>query len=156
MLEMTRDPLMARWTSVPEDATIDDTRQFLFDVVPCGWSDGSNRVWAIEATDPASHQGRYCGNVDLRGQHLAEIGFALHPWARGRGWASRAVRLVTEWAFAHTEITEISWKSQVGNTGSLRVAQACGFTFYGTVPGGMRHRDAVIDAWLAVLRRPEA
>lgn len=154
MLEMSQDRLMTFWTSVPDPATLADTRQFAFEVVPAGWRDGSNRVWAIEAVDPATGQGRYCGNVDLRGERLAEIGFALHPWARGRGWAARAVRLAIDWGFTRGGIVEVSWKSLVGNIASWRVAQACGFTFYGTVPGGMRHHGSAADAWLAVARRP--
>src|SRR5690625_6680877 len=79
MLEMSQDRLMTFWTSVPDPATLADTRQFAFEVVPAGWRDGSNRVWAIEAVDPATGQGRYCGNVDLRGEQIGRA-----PW-RGTG-----------------------------------------------------------------------
>src|SRR5699024_84811 len=145
---------MTFWTSVPDPATLTDTRHFVFEVVPAGWRDGSKRVWAIEAVDPAAGQGRYCGKVDFRGERLAEVGFASHSWSRGSGWADREVRLAIDWGVARGGIVEVSWKSLVGNIASWRVAQACGFTFYGTVPDGIRHRGSAADAWLAVLRRP--
>src|SRR5699024_10836507 len=114
MLEMSHDRLMTFWTSVPDPATLAHTRHFVFEVVPVGWRDGANRVWAIEAVDPATGQGLYCGNVDLRGERLAEIGFALHPWARGRGRAARAVRLAIDWGFARGGIVEGAGKSLGG------------------------------------------
>src|SRR5262249_25699505 len=61
------------------------------------WREGSWAVFRIadRATD------RVVGGVNLRfaGDETAEVSYFLHPSARGRGWATRAVLLVSRWAF---------------------------------------------------------
>lgn len=151
VLAMSLDPATVQWTEVPQESTMDSTRHFVFDVIPRGWADGSNRGWAIEAHDPALGAGRFAGNIDIRGHGNADIGFALHPWARGRGLMHRAIRLAGEWAFGHADIDQIRWKSHAGNDSSWQVAAAAGFEFTGTVRAGITHRGQTYDAWTAVL-----
>ncbi len=150
MLEMAADPEMVRWTSVATPHTREMSEDFAFRTIPRGWDEGSNRVWAIEA------EGRYAGNVDVRQAPVADIGFALHPWARGRGIMARAVRLAVDWAFTEGGVEIVHWRSHVGNEASLRVAHATGFTLHGTTPGCLIERDKVIDAWTASIRFGDA
>jgi RimJ/RimL family protein N-acetyltransferase len=150
MLEMAQDPEMVRWTSVPPEQTRAMTEEYAFAVIPKGWDEGTNRCWAIEA------DGGFVGNIDVRGMPIADIGFALHPSARGRGLMVRAVRLATDWAFTHGGIEIVHWRAHVGNTASLRVAHATGFTLHGTTPGVLHERGQVLDAWTASLRFGDA
>ncbi|TXL57283.1 GNAT family N-acetyltransferase [Aeromicrobium terrae] len=150
MLEMAQDPEMVRWTSVPEEQTRAGTEEFAFAVIPKGWDQGTNRCWAIEA------DGGYVGNVDVRGMPIADIGFALHPSARGRGLMVRAVRLATDWAFTHGGVEIVHWRAHVGNVASLRVAHRTGFTLHGITPGILHERGQVIDAWTASRRFGDA
>ncbi len=101
--------------------------------------------WAVEAV------GRFAGSLDLRGQP-PEIGYALAPWARGRGYMTRAVRLATRWAFDEAGLPVVHWRAQAGNLGSWRVAHACGFAFQGELPLSIPHRGSLRDAWQALLR----
>jgi ribosomal-protein-alanine N-acetyltransferase len=144
--QMCSDPVFARWTGVPQPYTADDARRFVRDVVPAGWADASFRAWAVDAVDDDGHT-RYAGTVDIRSTPLAHVGFGLHPWARGRGVTTRAVRLATRWALESGGASVVHWRSQVGNVPSRRVAWACGFTFGGTVPRLLHERGAVLDAW---------
>jgi RimJ/RimL family protein N-acetyltransferase len=117
-----------------------------------GWDSGNHFGWAIQATDDTGRE-RFAGNVDIRGgKPIAKLGYALHPWARGRGLTVRAVRLATDWAFTEAGIEIIHWHSHVGNAPSLRVAYEAGFTLHGTIPGVLHERGRVIDAWTASLR----
>lgn len=144
--EMCSDPVFARWTSVPDPYTRDDARRFIRDVVPAGWQDASFRAWAIEATDDDGRT-RFAGTVDVRSTPITYVGFGLHPWARGRGITTRAVRLATRWAFDAGGSEAVHWRSRVGNVASRRVAWACGFSLGPTVPRLLLERGQTLDAW---------
>jgi RimJ/RimL family protein N-acetyltransferase len=150
IVEMCRDPQFARWTTVPQPYTRDHAKRFIRELVPEGWRRGDFRGWAIESTDDEGTS-RYAGNVDVRGVPVADIGFGLHRWARGRGVMTRAVRLAARWAFEHGDVAAIHWRADVGNLPSRRVAWACGFTFHGTVPRLLAERGEVVDAWIGSL-----
>ena len=146
MLEMANDPQMTRWTAIPTPHTRAMSEQFAFAVIPRGWDDGTIRGWAIEV------DGRYAGNVDIRQKPIADIGFALHPWARGRGVMAAAVRLAVDWALTEGGVEIVHWRSHVGNEASLRVAHATGFVLHGLVPGLLHERGQVLDAWTGSFR----
>jgi len=148
-VEMCRDPEFARWTSVPSPYTRDDAKRFIRDIVASGWERGDYRGWAIEAYDGETL--RFAGNVDVRGLPIADIGFGLHPWARGRGVMVRAVRLAALWAFEQGGVAALHWRARVGNLPSRRVAWATGFRFHGAVPRLLAERGEVVDAWIGSL-----
>jgi RimJ/RimL family protein N-acetyltransferase len=150
MLEMAQDPTMVRWTAVPTPHTREMSEQFALHHVPRGWDDGTARGWAIEV------DGRYAGNLDVRAQPIADIGFALHPAARGRGVVTRAVRLAVDWCLNHTPVEVVHWRAHVGNEASLRVAHATGFTLHGTTRGILHERGRVLDAWTGSIRFGDA
>lgn len=151
LLEMSTDPEMVRWTGIPVPHDRSMSEQFAFTVIPRGWEEGTHRGWAIEAIDDDGRP-RFAGNVDIRQKPIADIGFALHPWARGRGVMARAVRLAMDWALTEGGVEIVHWRSHVGNEASLRVAHATGFTLHGTTPGMLLERGHVLDAWTASFR----
>jgi RimJ/RimL family protein N-acetyltransferase len=151
MWEMTQDPDMQRWTAVPVPNTREMSEDFALRVGPEGWDAGTSRNWVVEAEDD-DDRARYAGNVDLRGGPVADVGFALHPWARGRGLMARAVRLAVDHGFTELGLEAVHWRAHVGNEASLRVAHACGFELVGTTPALLHERGRVVDAWTAVLR----
>ncbi len=150
MLDMARDPEAVRWTAIPTPHTREMSEQFAFEHIPSGWDQGTARGWAIEV------DGRFAGNLDLRGEPIGDVGFVLHPWARGRGAMVRAVRLAVDWAFTNTAIEIVHWRAHVGNEASLRVAHAAGFTLHGTTPGLLHERGQVLDAWTGSIRFGDA
>lgn len=151
MLQMANDPEMGRWTSVVQPHTREMSEEFAFTVIPRNWNEGSSRAWAIEAVGDDGVP-RYAGNLDLRGTTMTDVGFALHPWARGRGVMVRALRLVVDWAFAEGGAEIVHWKAHVGNEASLRVAHRAGFTLHAPIPGALLEKGSVIDAWTASIR----
>jgi ribosomal-protein-alanine N-acetyltransferase len=155
LVEMSTDAEMVRWTAIPPSYTLDTAEQLAFTALPRGWDDGTHRGWAIEAVDDDGRS-RFAGNVDVRHHPIADIGFALHPWARGRGIMARAVRLAVDWALTEGGVEIVHWRSHVGNQPSLRVAHATGFTLHGTTPGMLLERGQVIDAWTGSLRFGDA
>ncbi|MGA8986479.1 MAG: GNAT family N-acetyltransferase [Aeromicrobium sp.] len=151
MLELANDPEMIRWTAIPTPHTREMTEQFAFNVIPRGWDDRTHRGWAIEAQDETG-RARFAGNIDIRQSPIADIGFALHPWARGRGLMASAVRLAVDWALNEGGVEIVHWRSHVGNTASLRVAHQTGFTLHGLTPGMLHERGRVLDAWTGSIR----
>lgn len=150
IVEMCRDPFTKRWMSnLPDPYRPSDAEFFLQEVVAPGWRSGTSWGWAIEAIDDESP--RYAGNVDVHGGPDATIGFVLHPWARGRGVMSGAVRLALQWCFAEARVEVVTWTSQVGNVASRRVAWACGFSFHGTMPRVLGRIGPAVDAWVATV-----
>src|SRR6478672_10470405 len=84
LVEQGQDPQMVRWTTVPHPYGRDDAEAFL-GLVERGWADDGNRVWAVEAGDGRGAS-RFAGTISCRpaGDGIAEVGFGLHPAARGR------------------------------------------------------------------------
>jgi ribosomal-protein-alanine N-acetyltransferase len=150
MVEMCRDPEMVRWTSVPQPYGREHAEGFAHRIVPEGWARHDHRGWAIEALDDDG-TARFAGNVDVRGRPVADVGFALHPWARGRGVMHRAIRLATRWCFDEGEVAVVHWRAHVGNTASRRAAWRAGFTFDGTTPALLHERGRLLDAWVGHL-----
>lgn len=150
MLDMARDPEALRWTAIPTPHTREMSERFAFVHIPSGWNAGTARGWAIEV------DGRFAGNLDLRQEPIADIGFVLHEWARGRGAMVRAVRLAVDWALNNTAVEIVHWRAHVGNEASLRVAHAAGFTLHGTSPGILHERGRLLDAWTGSIRFGDA
>jgi len=145
MTQMGRDPESARWTTIPQPYDTSHSRSFIEEVVVPGW-ERHHRGWAIE------YEGRFAGNLDVRGKGVADVGFMLHPDARGHGVMVRALRLATRWVFDNTEVEVVHWRARVGNVASLRTAWAAGFRLDGVAPGFLYERDQVFDAWTGSIR----
>lgn len=84
-------------------------------------------------------------NVD---QERAAIGYWLAPHARGRGVATRTLRLLAGWAFDHLHLARLELTCAPDNVASQRVAARCGFTREGVLRSHVRfkgkRRDSVM------------
>jgi RimJ/RimL family protein N-acetyltransferase len=63
----------------------------------------------------------------------AEVGYWVAPTARGRGAATRAVRLLAPWAIRTLGLRRITAEIDVENEASQRVAERAGFTREGVL-----------------------
>ena len=95
------------------------------------------------------------GGCELRleGDGRAALSYWTFPAFRGRGFATRAVRLVTGWAFAHLEVARVELLIEPDNHASLAVARRAGFIREGVLRAhtsvGDRRADMV--SWSRVL-----
>ncbi len=154
IVEQANDPASQRWTTVPMPPggySLTDAAEFALELMPEGWVSGSTLGWAIEAEFGGRR--RFCGSIDLRlqGDGVAEVGFGLHPAARGRSIMSTALRLVRDYGFDVFGLAAIRWRAQVGNWASRRVASAAGFRFDGTIRKLLSHRGQRVDGWVATI-----
>jgi RimJ/RimL family protein N-acetyltransferase len=94
------------------------------------WLDGTGPTFAICGADD-----RCVGHVWLNhhGGDRWSIGYWLLPEARGHGFATRAVGLVSAWAFRDLGLTEPSLVTDGKNPRSQRVAERSGFKREGPV-----------------------
>ncbi|GAA4347023.1 GNAT family N-acetyltransferase [Angustibacter luteus] len=149
VLAMCSDPQVQRWTTVP----VPYERQHAVDFI-AGLESDDDLTWAVDATDDQGPP-RFAGNLSLRPNRTgaADLGYALAPWARGRGVMSRALRQALTWGFRAPEegglgLVVVHWQAHVGNWPSRRVAWACGIRVEGTVRGLCPQRGLQHDAWI--------
>jgi RimJ/RimL family protein N-acetyltransferase len=76
---------------------------------------------------------------------MAEIGYWLAPEARGRGAATRALRLLSRWTLREWPIGRLHLMADVDNTASQAVAERAGFTREGVMRSGMLARGVARD-----------
>ena len=145
LVEACQDPEIPRWTSVPESYGQADARAFLlqrYDAV----AGGTTAPLAIVAADELSH---LLGSVSLMRivwEHgRAEVGYWLAGPARGQGHATRAVRLICEWAFAALGLERIDLLAAAQNAPSHRVAERCGFAREAVLRSYMRGKQGRLD-----------
>jgi ribosomal-protein-alanine N-acetyltransferase len=157
MVEQCNDPEMIRWTTVPtplDGYQLRDAEQYLA-LTAAGWTSGQRLGWTIEA-QRGSERG-FCGSIDLRLKDagIAEVGFGLHPAARGRSIMTAALRLVCGYGFEVAGLEAVRWRAVVGNWASRRVAANVGFVFDGTVRSLLVHRGELLNGWIATLLRSD-
>jgi RimJ/RimL family protein N-acetyltransferase len=138
-----QDPEIARWTRVPANYSESDARAFLlyrYDSLLAG----TTAPFAITSPD-----GQLLGSVSLlrlEWRHLrGEVGYWLARGARGRGHATRAVRLISAWGFASLGLERLDLFAATGNRPSQLVAERCGFTREAVLRSYFRGKDGYYD-----------
>jgi RimJ/RimL family protein N-acetyltransferase len=119
------------YTRVPTEPSADFVETW-FGFYDNGWRDGSRAGFAVE-----THDGEFLGlgmfvRLESEGRQ-GEIGYVIGPAARGRGMATRTLRLLTEWGFSELELERIELWIDVTNTASERVAERVGYVREGVL-----------------------
>jgi 8-oxo-dGTP pyrophosphatase MutT (NUDIX family) len=90
------------------------------------------------------HAGRVVGAVDVRrvGEGTGELSWTLYAGQRGKGYATRAVRLLADYAIDVLGLGRVEAKVEPGNEKSIRVATRAGLRREGVrrVPPGTGDR----------------
>ena len=90
-----------------------------------GWWTGERAGFALRIDGEALGFAAFV-KLDLE-QHEGEIGYVVARAARGRGAATRAVRLLTDWGFAGLGLQRIELRIDAQNEASERVAERAGY-----------------------------
>ena len=149
MADACQDPEIHRWLRfIPSPYTEDSARDYVRDAA-ARWRDGSRASFVIVRAD-----GALLGTCALTpyGDGVASVGYWLAAAARGRGLATRAVRLLARWAFDELRVERLELYTDPVNVGSQRVAERAGFTREGVVRAHLRtpegRRDSVMFSLL--------
>jgi RimJ/RimL family protein N-acetyltransferase len=127
--EACQDPEIPRWTRVPAPYTRKHAAEFV-DRSARTWKQGTDAPFVIVDAETRELLGaigvhRFGGENDG-----PEVGYWLRREARGRGIATRALRLVTDWAGKELG-ARLLLQADVRNLASRRVAEKAGFRFVG-------------------------
>jgi RimJ/RimL family protein N-acetyltransferase len=122
-----QDPEIARFLPIPQPYTEASAREFIANC-RADWDGDDERSFAI--TD--STTGAVVGLIarHQRAKHRVEFGYWLAPWARGKGYATRALRLVVDWSLAQGFV-RFELRTHPDNGASGAVARRAGFAFEG-------------------------
>lgn len=148
MVAACRDPQSRAWLPLPAPYDQDDALEFL-EAKRAGRVAGTSIEWAIEA------DGAWVGNIGLHDPRAGtfEVGYLLHPDARGTGVGRRALDLLITHAFGAMGLGGLAWRAARGNFASWRLAWSAGFSMDGTwhLPHPVSD-GAVVDAmWMGHL-----
>jgi RimJ/RimL family protein N-acetyltransferase len=135
----TDDPETLRWSFTgiahgPDEAARHCARAGL------DWLVGGPAQWAL--VDVASE--RFAGYLTVRHAGppgVGGIGYVVHPDFRGRRYTTRALRLITAWAFDVAGLARLELGAKADNIASQRAAAAAGFEPDGIRRSRLRNPD---------------
>ena len=119
-----QDSEIARFIPIPQPYKRGDARTFVERRMR-DWEGDTEASFAI--TDAKT--GDVLGSIARHGPyaHRVSFGYWLAPQARGRGVATRALRLITDWTLATTDAIRLDLFTDLENDASGRVAERAGF-----------------------------
>jgi RimJ/RimL family protein N-acetyltransferase len=128
-----QDPVIARFLPIPQPYTLASATGFIAGANADTDTGPSAHLAIVDALDDQLY-----GSISRHGPdgHRAMFGYWLAPGARGRGIATRALRLLVEWSLATTDVIRLELYTDVENDASGRVALRAGF-----------EREGVRRAW---------
>jgi RimJ/RimL family protein N-acetyltransferase len=119
------DPEVVRWVGPSEGSA----RQLL-DRDRARWQEGTCATFSI--CDPLDDCVGHVW-VDIAGSGRGDVGYWLLPEGRGKGLATRSVRLISRWAFRELHLSRLSLFTELANERSQGVAERSGFTREGVL-----------------------
>jgi len=116
---------------------------------PLQWVD-----FVIEKKDKTKI-GWMCHYIGSQNFGWTEIGYALIPSERGKGYGTEAIQILMDYLFLTKEIVRIQAVTNVRNLGSQRVLERAGFKREGTLRKALYVRGEWTDGYLYSILREE-
>jgi RimJ/RimL family protein N-acetyltransferase len=150
-----QDPDIARFIPIPQPYSFEDGTWFVTHAAEESSVGPSAHFAIVDATTDA-----LLGSISRHGPngHRAMVGYWLAREARGRGVATRAVRLIVDWTFTTTDVIRLELYTDVDNPRSGRVATRAGFAAEGIRRAWDLDRNGrpVDAAFYVLIRDPNA
>lgn len=138
------DTAVREFMSIPLDQSIEGTARYVTTRAKA-MEDGTDASFAV--TDALT--GELLGTIGVERScddpAIGSIGYWLFASARGRGVATRAVRLLTAWAFAALALARIQITVHERNSASQRVAEKNGYVREGVMRSIAEQHGARVD-----------
>ena len=136
------DPDVIRWMGTSEHPARE-----LLELNRTRWTRGTRATFSVCDPNDAC-LGHVWVEVDLADSHRGSVGYWLLPEARGKGFATRSVQLVSGWALGELGMARLSVSIEPSNDRSQRVAKRSGFVKEGVLRSyeeiGGRRVDCVV------------
>jgi RimJ/RimL family protein N-acetyltransferase len=139
MTAALNDPEIVRWTRVPSPYTRTDAEDFLRLMEEARLA-GTELALAIVGAGDDELLGSISMRPVSREHRRGELGYLDFAHARGRGVATRAVRLLARYGYDQLDLERIEILAHPENLASQRVAEKAGFTREGLLRGYHRLR----------------
>lgn len=142
-LAETDDDLTLRWGFTGQPHPASEVRRAAAQA-GLDWLVGA--VAAFSMVDVAT--GRVAGSLRLRmagPPQIGGVGYVVHPDFRGRGYTTRALRMIVRWAFETAGFARLELGAKVGNDASQRAAVAAGFEPDGVRRARLRNPDGTFS-----------
>jgi RimJ/RimL family protein N-acetyltransferase len=133
------DPEITAWLDeIPQPYRLVDARDYL---AHCrrAWAERTGAPFAILDARDATVAGSIGARLGDPVQAVAEIGYWIARDARGRGFATRALRLLAGWLFDEVGLARLQLQADLRNEASQRVAEKVGFTREGVLRSSRFH-----------------
>src|SRR4051812_26637272 len=144
------DPTLAKMIGSETDPTVAEVERQAREV-PHG------QVTALTIADAGTSE--FLGGIGLyrinERHRRGEVGFWLTPQARGRGVASRAVRLITTWAFDSLGFERVELTTTPDNAATRALAIKLGFKEEGTMRSRNLERGRRVDVMMFAVLKDE-
>nr|QRG35009.1 GNAT family N-acetyltransferase [Micromonospora sp.] len=128
MVAASHDPEVRRWL---DDEPMDEqARRTGVARAEEAWRSGKAAPFTI--ADAVTDEPVGSINLQFRSDAEATVAYGVFPQCRGRGVASRAVRLLARWALSELGLEQVILEADERNTASIRVAEKCRFHRVGT------------------------
>ena len=154
IVDACQDPEIPRWTRVPEPYGESEARSWFEQEAE---QRARGEQLGLLIVDPGN--GRLEGSVGImnvdRQEGRCELGYWMARENRGRGIATRSVRLLSRWAFDNLPVDRIEIHAEPENTASRLVAERAGFTFEGVLRSYLVNKGIRRDAASYSLLRGE-
>lgn len=129
---LVADPAMQRFTRIPVPTPPEFPERWLAGYV-AGREERTRIGFAVVEEDDGEEVGvAFAPTIEAEAA-TAELGYAVLPGARGRGVATAALGLLTDWAFSELRAERLELRISVENTASKRVAERCGYVREGVL-----------------------
>ena len=152
IVEACQDAEIVRWTTVPSPYSEDEARGFVARARE-GWAE--NVSWPFAIVDAGS--GELLGSMHVRRvEGNGQIGYWVKREARGRRVATRALRLLSRWAFDTLGFERLQLLTEPDNAASQRVAEGAGFRREAVLARYLELRGRRCDGVMLRLLREEA
>ncbi|MEV0221890.1 GNAT family N-acetyltransferase [Streptomyces sp. NPDC050704] len=147
LVELYDDPEVARWTPVASPFDTMAGQVYLAEAREARVQ--GRKVQLAITTDGVRPLGEVLLFRNKADERDVEIAYAVGAAHRGRGLASRAVRLLSDYAVRHTDARRVVLCIEEGNTASAAVARTTGFTLTDDEPvlRMSRGREITLRTW---------
>jgi RimJ/RimL family protein N-acetyltransferase len=145
-----QDQDIARWTTIP--SPYDESHA-------SSWIGQHERLRSEREAFPFAivdaETGRFLGSISVQRPEgdppSGEVGYWVASPERRRGVATRALRLISEWAFRDLGLASLHLHTMIGNVASERVADKAGYELVGEVtdyrPLNAPDQDVHVRRW---------
>lgn len=150
--EVSKDPWIPMITSVPRTADRESALAFVRRQ-HARLTDGVGYSFAVADADGDGAIGQI-GLWPQNGSGRASVGYWVAERHRGRGVATRALRLVSEWGFRVRDTQRLELYVEPWNEGSWRAAERAGYLREGLLRSWQHVGDGRRDMFMYSLLRP--